>query len=126
MEFQRQLDTKRENEGGYAPLVLTQIQDAGNNRVNIDIPILGDQAIDFSLPKEDGQEVSLAELLSNGPVILNFFRGNFCEFCQLELKAMQRSLHEFERYNESPSRESLVAVYDLFSEARINLPPKDK
>lgn len=99
MGFQSQLDTKRENEGGYVPLVATQIQDAKSNRVDIDIPNVGDQATDFSLPKEDGQQVSLADLLTNGPVILNFFRGNFCEFCQLELKALQRSLHEFQRYN---------------------------
>ena len=76
-----------------------QIQNARENRVDIDILNLGDQALDFSLPKEDGNEVNLAELLNTGPVILNFFRGNFCEFCQLELKALQRSLHEFQRYN---------------------------
>ena len=31
--------------------------------------------------------------------VVNFFRGNFCEFCQLELKALQRSYHEFQKYN---------------------------
>ena len=99
MSLQNQLDSKRENEGGYAPLVQEQIQNAKEKRVDIDILNPGDQAFDFSLPKEDGNEVSLAELLNSGPVILNFFRGNFCEFCQLELKALQRSLHEFQRYN---------------------------
>ena len=99
MNFQSTLEAKREKEGGYVPFVLTQIQEATNNRVEIDILNLGDQAVDFVLPKEDGSEISLSELLKNGPVILNFFRGNFCEFCQLELKALQRSHHEFKRYN---------------------------
>ncbi len=99
MSLQNKLDSKRENEGGYAPLVHEQIQNASENRVDIDILNPGDKALEFSLPKEDGNEVSLAELLKSGPVILNFFRGNFCEFCQLELKALQRSLHEFQRYN---------------------------
>lgn len=98
MDLQSQLDTKRENDGGYVPSMVVQIRDAGDNRVETNIPNTGDQAINFSLPKEDGNEVSLENLLNNGPVILNFFRGNFCEFCQLELKALQRSLHEFQRY----------------------------
>lgn len=99
MNFQSILEAKRENEGGYVPFVLNQIRDADNNRVQNKIPDLGDEAIDFSLPKEDGSEVRLSELLMNGPVILNFFRGNFCEFCQLQLKELQRSYHEFQRYN---------------------------
>jgi peroxiredoxin len=99
MTFQSVLEAKRENEGGYEPVVLTQIQDATNNRVENEILNLGDEAINFALPKADGNEVSLTELLKSGPVILNFFRGNFCEFCQLELKAMQRSYLEFQRHN---------------------------
>ncbi len=99
MEFNEKLDKKRENEGGYIPVVNAQIDDATNNRVENEILNHGDQAIGFSLPKEDGSEVSLDELLSSGPVILNFFRGDFCEYCKLELKVLQRSLHEFKRYN---------------------------
>jgi len=99
MDLQSQLNTKRENEGGYIPSMAAQIRDADNNRIETDIPNTGEQALNFSLPKEDGYEVSLEDLLINGPVILNFFRGNFCEFCLLELKALQRSLHEFQRYN---------------------------
>ena len=33
MEFNEQLDKKRENEGGYIPVVNTQIEDVNNNRV---------------------------------------------------------------------------------------------
>lgn len=99
MNFQNTLEEKREREGGYIPVVMAQIQDANNNRVEEDIPILGDNAIDFALPTESGSEISLTDLLKSGPVILNFFRGNFCDFCQLELKALQRSHHEFKRYN---------------------------
>ncbi|HKI87674.1 MAG TPA: peroxiredoxin family protein [Draconibacterium sp.] len=99
MKFQSILETEREREGGYTPLVLTQINDANNNRVEVIIPEVGDEAIDFALPNEDGSRVCLSELLKTGPVILNFFRGNFCEFCQLEMKAMHRSNNEFKRYN---------------------------
>jgi len=99
MNLQSLLEAKREEEGGYVPFLLTQIQDANNNRDDIDIPNVGDEAIDFALPNEDGSEVRLTELIKSGPVIMSFFRGNFCEFCRLEMKALHRSYHEFQRYN---------------------------
>ncbi len=61
-------------------------------------PKVGDKAPDFVLPNEKGDIVSLQELLKSGPVILSFFKGNFCGFCDLELKALQRSLPQFEKY----------------------------
>jgi cytochrome oxidase Cu insertion factor (SCO1/SenC/PrrC family) len=36
---------------------------------------VGDQAPDFSLRNADGQEFSLKNLLSQGPVVLAFYRG---------------------------------------------------
>ena len=38
---------------------------------------LGDQAPDFSLKNADGQEFSLKDLFSNGPVVLTFYRGKW-------------------------------------------------
>ena len=38
---------------------------------------VGDQAPDFSLQNADGQEFRLKELLSQGPVVLNFYRGKW-------------------------------------------------
>ena len=38
---------------------------------------VGDEAPDFSLRNADGQEFRLKELLSQGPVVLNFYRGKW-------------------------------------------------
>jgi len=38
---------------------------------------VGDQAPDFSLKNADGQEFSLKNLLSHGPVVLSFYRGKW-------------------------------------------------
>jgi cytochrome oxidase Cu insertion factor (SCO1/SenC/PrrC family) len=38
---------------------------------------VGDQAPDFSLKNADGQEFSLKDLLSHGPVVLSFYRGKW-------------------------------------------------
>lgn len=48
----------------------------------------GDQAPDFTLPDQTGQLVSLRGLLTRGPVVLTFFRGGWCPFCTLTLRAL--------------------------------------
>ena len=53
---------------------------------------VGDRAPDFNLPNATGEEVRLKELLDKGPVILNFYRGGWCPYCNLELNAYQKLL----------------------------------
>lgn len=48
----------------------------------------------FSLTNATGKRVSLDELLRKGPVIINFYRGGWCPYCNLELLALQRALPE--------------------------------
>ncbi|MDB9515836.1 peroxiredoxin-like family protein [Roseofilum reptotaenium CS-1145] len=50
----------------------------------------GDLAPDFSLPNTMGKTITLSELLKVGPVIISFYRGKWCTFCNLELQAFQR------------------------------------
>lgn len=55
---------------------------------------LGDTAPDFVLPNATGAEVRLSELLAKGPVVLSFYRGQWCPYCNLELRALQQALPE--------------------------------
>lgn len=48
----------------------------------------GDMAIDFSLPNAKGETMRLYTLLEKGPLVLNFYRGGWCPFCNLEFKAL--------------------------------------
>jgi peroxiredoxin len=105
ISLQEELNKERSRQGGYLHHVNLQINDTERHRVNNNIPKVGDMAIDFELPDENGNIVSLDKLCKSGPVILNFFRGNFCDFCKLQLKALQRSMKEFTRY-----RASLVGI----------------
>ena len=54
----------------------------------------GDSAPDFELSNATGGTVRLYEALDKGPVILNFYRGGWCPFCNLELQALQSRLQE--------------------------------
>jgi peroxiredoxin len=61
-------------------------------------PVPGDDAPMFELLNETGETVKLQDILKEGPVILSFFKGDFCGYCDLELKALQRSLPQFKKY----------------------------
>ncbi len=58
---------------------------------------VGDPAPDFDLPDALGQRVRLDDLLEEGPVVLSFYRGGWCPYCNLELRALQQVLPEIER-----------------------------
>jgi peroxiredoxin len=55
---------------------------------------VGDTAPDFTLNDAVGHPVSLAELLTTGPVVVTFYRGEWCPYCNLALRALQQVLPE--------------------------------
>jgi peroxiredoxin len=52
-------------------------------------PQVGDQAPDFTLPDQRGEEVYLSALLRRDPVVLIFYRGVWCPYCNLQLRTFQ-------------------------------------
>ncbi|MEU8780763.1 peroxiredoxin-like family protein [Streptomyces sp. NPDC048637] len=50
----------------------------------------GDTAPRFSLPTATGATVTLDALLSAGPVVLTFYRGAWCPYCNFALRALQQ------------------------------------
>lgn len=55
---------------------------------------VGDKFPDFSLPGTGNRIICLKELLKKGKMIVAFFRGSWCPYCNLELKALQDSLKQ--------------------------------
>lgn len=52
----------------------------------------GDQAKYFKLPNARGGETTLEDLLAQGPIVLSFYRGGWCPYCNLEFKALNNIL----------------------------------
>ena len=57
----------------------------------------GERAVGFELPTFSGRLVRLEDQLEQGPVVLNFFRGAWCPYCNMELKALDAALPEIHR-----------------------------
>jgi peroxiredoxin len=51
----------------------------------------------FALPDATGVVVSLDRFLAQGPVVLTFYRGAWCPYCNLQLHAYQEILPELTR-----------------------------
>ena len=56
---------------------------------------VGDKAPLFTLPDAKGNLVSIESLLQEGPVIVTFYRGAWCPYCNLAVSALEKALPEF-------------------------------
>jgi len=55
---------------------------------------VGDQMPSFKLQNAVGEIVQSEELLEKGPLIISFYRGAWCPYCNVELAAYQEALDE--------------------------------
>ncbi|SIS60075.1 peroxiredoxin-like family protein [Salimicrobium flavidum] len=54
----------------------------------------GEKAPNFRLPDAKGQTVELYDQLKQGPVILTFYRGGWCPYCNMELREYQQIIDD--------------------------------
>jgi peroxiredoxin len=57
---------------------------------------IGDAMPAFVLPSTEGCMVSSDDLLDRGPLVVTFFRGDWCPYCLIALKAMEAALPDIE------------------------------
>jgi peroxiredoxin len=53
---------------------------------------INSKAYDFKAKDQNGADVSLKDLRKKGPVVVLFYRGSWCPYCNKELKRFQDSL----------------------------------
>lgn len=80
---------------------------------------VGDLAPDFTLRGTDGQPVSLYNILVHNPVVLIFFRGNWCPFCMAELTHYQEAIN-----NKIVDKATVIAISP--QTVRLNLEAAEK
>lgn len=90
---------------------------------------IGERAPSFTLANAVGKPVSLDDRLTEGPVVVVFYRGAWCPYCDLHLRAFQESLDAIEARGASlvaispqapddslPFAERLVLGFDVLSD----------
>jgi peroxiredoxin len=65
----------------------------------------GNLAPPFSLKDPEGNVINSADILERGPLVLSFYLGVWCPYCNMELQALETAKPEFDRYGAS-----LVAI----------------
>jgi peroxiredoxin len=57
---------------------------------------VGDTLPSFALSDALGKEVTSDELLKKGPLLITFYRGDWCPFCNLALRSLQLNLDKLQ------------------------------
>jgi peroxiredoxin len=106
MSLQDRLDAfKADFENGKLPFKPTAQQLEAMHRATAELITSGqagralkaaDKAPDFVLNDPDGKPVSSRDLLAKGPLVVSFYRGVWCPYCNLELQALQAALPAIE------------------------------
>jgi len=97
--LQRQLDELREKLEKSAPADRIKVYNEGVEQVAASGVMesalkVGARAPDFTLKDAKGASVTLSSLLKSGPVVLTWYRGAWCPYCNLQLRAYQEALPE--------------------------------
>ena len=52
----------------------------------------GDKMDNFELSNAIGNKVTLFNVLKDGPTVISFYRGGWCPYCNMELRACNSSV----------------------------------
>ena len=100
MSLKDKLDKLKESFKTKAPPDAQEImhratEDLKNSGIMDHVVKVGDKAPDFTLKNTEGQDLGLHTLLSDGPVVLTFYRGKWWPYCNLELEALEEVAVQF-------------------------------
>jgi peroxiredoxin len=82
---------------GVVASLNAEIQKLAESGITDHVLKVGGKAPDFSLPNARGGMLQLSLLLSKGPVVVTFYRGGWCPFCNLTLRAYESIYSEIRR-----------------------------
>lgn len=81
----------------------------------------GDMAPNFTIANPLGEQVTLYDELVQGPVVLTFYRGSWCPFCSIQLRAYQQVLSDIQQLGGQ-----LIAISPQSPDNSLSLKEKEK
>lgn len=81
----------------------------------------GDTTPNFTLPNALGKMISLEEMLQKSRIVLVFYRGTWCPYCNLQLNQYQRNTEKLRALNTS-----LIAISPQTPNESLNIKEKNE
>ncbi|WP_299220523.1 peroxiredoxin-like family protein [uncultured Aquimarina sp.] len=124
--YQENLKGLRTNLGTMLPKDALNVfdKDAENLQLNHKSILkleVGEKAPDFSLSNATNKTIRLSDLLRKGKVVLTFYRGSWCPYCNLQLAHYQNSLSEIQALGAE-----LVAISPQIPDESLNVKEKNE
>lgn len=125
MILQEKLNNYKAEKMLNRPNNIQQIMVKESNRVNdlslLDsTPKVGEELENFNLINALENNVELTELLYDGPIVITFYRGGWCPYCNLELQSYQDSLPQIKALGAT-----LVAITPELPDASLSTTEKN-
>jgi peroxiredoxin len=122
----RELDRFRSMRDDVIPADITRLMDKATaeliqSKLADQVVGMGSEAPGFSLPNATGQQVTLSQMLTRGPVVISFYRGVWCPFCNLEQRALQQHLPQINELGAS-----LVAISGQTPDNSLSMAEKNE
>lgn len=100
--LQEELDARKAHSKGKRDTVKSNayargIEDVANSGIYEQAKNVGDKAPDFALYNASSEEITLQSYLDRGPVVLMWYRGGWCPYCNITLSAMQTRLNDIQK-----------------------------
>lgn len=124
MSLQEDLSTLKAQYLALIPKEVTKTMFADLEKLDksglvVGAPKAGEKLKDFSLSNQLGEVQNLTQLRAKGPVVVTFYRGGWCPYCSLELRAYQTILQDIK-----DTGAALVAITPELPDASLSTSEK--
>ncbi|MEP2653251.1 MAG: peroxiredoxin-like family protein, partial [Paraglaciecola sp.] len=94
-----QIDKTRQGNPEFAQKVDKLLADAVAFKQGDSALTVGSKAPSFILPDANGVQVKFSDLLDKGALVVIFYRGSWCPYCNLQLRALSQRFAELRELN---------------------------
>lgn len=78
----------------YVDVMLKDVESQVKKDITKNALAIGEIIPNFELENAVGERVNVEDLLENGPLVISFYRGAWCPYCNMELAAYQEVLSD--------------------------------
>ena len=93
LNFQKQFQAQAPQD--VQEMMMKATEDLASSGITDRVLEEGDSFPDGNLLDASGKEVAMSSFLKDGPVVICFYRGGWCPYCNIQLASLQKHLPDF-------------------------------